>query len=137
MFRLKRGYWVIESRLHHCLDVTMQEDLSRVRNPNAACILGTIRRIVLSLSNAALDARARSNPKPKAIPRPIANVSSPQAKDANASLRYSFRNTLTSGPSEIEKTRPKPDSISHLTRVSRSHQYSHDLRESLAFATAA
>ena len=31
LLRLKRGYWVIESRLHHCLDVTLQEDLSRVQ----------------------------------------------------------------------------------------------------------
>jgi predicted transposase YbfD/YdcC len=65
MLRLKRGYWVIESRLHHCLDVTMHEDLSRVRNPNAARILGTIRRIVLSLSNAALDALRKVKPKTK------------------------------------------------------------------------
>ena len=64
--RLKRGYWVIESRVHHCLDVTMQEDLSRVRNPNAARILGTIRRIVLSLTNAALDQIRKAKPKTKA-----------------------------------------------------------------------
>ena len=34
--KLKRGYWVIESRLHHALDVSLDEDRSRVRNPNAA-----------------------------------------------------------------------------------------------------
>jgi hypothetical protein len=28
-FKLKRGYWVIESRLHHALDVTRGEDRSR------------------------------------------------------------------------------------------------------------
>ena len=66
MLRLKRGYWVIESRLHHCLDVTMQEDLSRVRNANAAQILGTIRRVMLSLSNAALDRLRKTKPKTKA-----------------------------------------------------------------------
>jgi hypothetical protein len=27
--KLKRGYWVIESRLHHALDVTLGEDRSR------------------------------------------------------------------------------------------------------------
>jgi hypothetical protein len=64
--RLKRGYWVIESRVHHCLDVTMQEDLSRVRNPNAARVLGTIRRVMLSLSNAALDQMRQAKPKTKA-----------------------------------------------------------------------
>ena len=29
MLSLKRGYWVIESRLHHCLDITLREDQSR------------------------------------------------------------------------------------------------------------
>jgi hypothetical protein len=66
MLELKRGYWVIESRLHHCLDMTMQEDLSRVRDPNAARVLGTIRRILLSLANAAIDQLRQTHPKTKA-----------------------------------------------------------------------
>jgi hypothetical protein len=65
MLRLKRQYWVIESRLHHCLDVTMQEDLSRVRTPNSALVLGMIRRVVLSLTNAAVDKARQKNPKSK------------------------------------------------------------------------
>jgi predicted transposase YbfD/YdcC len=65
LLQLKRDYWVIESRLHHCLDLTMQEDLSRVRTPNSARVLGTIRRIILSLSNAAIDQRRKSHPKTK------------------------------------------------------------------------
>ena len=65
MLKLKRGYWVIESRLHHCLDVAMQEDLSRVRNPNAARVLGSIRRIALSLANAAIDHLRKTVPKTK------------------------------------------------------------------------
>lgn len=66
LLTLKRGYWVIESRLHHCLDITMQEDLSRVRDPNAARVLGMIRRVVLSLANAFVDAARKANPKTKA-----------------------------------------------------------------------
>ena len=65
MLQLKRHYWVIESRLHHCLDITMQEDLSRVRNPNAALVLGMLRRVVLSLSNAAVDKARKTNLKSK------------------------------------------------------------------------
>jgi hypothetical protein len=65
LLRLKRRYWVIESRLHHCLDITMQEDLSRVRTPHAALVLGMIRRVVLSLSNAAVDAARKTHPKTK------------------------------------------------------------------------
>jgi hypothetical protein len=65
MLQLKRTYWVIESRLHHCLDMTMQEDHSRVRTPNSALVLGMIRRVVLSLSNAAIDVARKANPKTK------------------------------------------------------------------------
>ena len=65
MLRLKRSYWVVESRLHHCLDITMQEDLSRVRTPNSALVLGMLRRVVLSLSNAAVDRARQANPKTK------------------------------------------------------------------------
>ncbi len=65
MLGLKRSYWIIESRLHHCLDMTMQEDLSRVRTPNSARVLGTVRRVLLSLSNAAVDIARKANPKTK------------------------------------------------------------------------
>jgi hypothetical protein len=66
MLALKRGYWVVESRLHHCLDISLQEDQSRVRTPSAARVLGTIRRVVLSLANAAVDRARQRNPKTKA-----------------------------------------------------------------------
>jgi hypothetical protein len=65
LLQLKRGYWVIESRLHHCLDVTLQEDLSRVRSPRAARVLGMIRRIIVSLANAAVDQVRKTKPKTK------------------------------------------------------------------------
>ena len=65
LLQLKRQYWVIESRLHHCLDVSLQEDLSRVRTPNSALVLGMIRRVVLSLSNAAVDRARKKHPKTK------------------------------------------------------------------------
>lgn len=65
MLSLKRGYWVIESRLHHCLDITLREDQSRVRTPKAARVLGTIRRVVVSLANAAVNRQRMQNPKTK------------------------------------------------------------------------
>ncbi len=65
MLKLKRRYWTIESKLHHCLDITMREDYSRVRNPNAALVLGAIRRVVLTLSNAAIDKARKKNCKTK------------------------------------------------------------------------
>lgn len=65
LLRLKRKYWVIESRLHHCLDITLHEDLSRVRHPNAALVLGLVRRVVLSLSNEAVRRARQAHPKSK------------------------------------------------------------------------
>ena len=53
--KLKRGYWVIESRLHHALDVSLDEDRSRVRNPNAALVLGMFRRLVVSVASSLLE----------------------------------------------------------------------------------
>ena len=53
--QLKRGYWVIESRLHHALDISLDEDRSRVRHPKAALVLGMFRRLVVSVANAWLD----------------------------------------------------------------------------------
>jgi len=66
MLQMKRDYWTVESRLHHCLDITMQEDRSRVRTPNAAHVLGMIRRLLVSLSNNCVDRAREINPKTKA-----------------------------------------------------------------------
>lgn len=52
--RLKRNYWVIESRLHHALDVSLDEDRSRVRQRNAALVLGLFRRLVVSVAQTAI-----------------------------------------------------------------------------------
>ena len=52
--KLKRGYWVIESRLHHALDISLDEDRSRVRHTNAALVLGMFRRLVVSVAQAAI-----------------------------------------------------------------------------------
>jgi len=65
MLSIKRGYWVVESRLHHCLDITLREDQSRVRTRSAARVLGTLRRIILSLANAAVNRSRKKNPKTK------------------------------------------------------------------------
>lgn len=53
---LKRGYWVIESKLHQALDISLDEDRSRVRHPNAALVLGLFRRLVVSVAQAAIAA---------------------------------------------------------------------------------
>ncbi len=64
--RLKRGYWVIESRLHHALDVTLGEDRSRVRHPKAAFALSLFRRVVVSFAQSWLEEARKINPRSRA-----------------------------------------------------------------------
>ena len=65
MLSLKQDYWIVESRLHLCLDITLREDQSQVRTPGAGRILATIRRMVVSLANAAVNQKRKNNPKTK------------------------------------------------------------------------
>lgn len=69
ILRLKRGYWVIESRLHHALDVTLGEDRSRVRNPKAAFALSLFRRAVVSFAQVWLDQCRKINPRTRVTTR--------------------------------------------------------------------
>jgi hypothetical protein len=48
--KIKRDYWGIESKLHYRLDNVLDEDRSRVRNHNAALVLGMFRRLVISFA---------------------------------------------------------------------------------------
>jgi predicted transposase YbfD/YdcC len=45
----QRAYWGIETGLHQRLDVSADEDRSRVRHRNAVWVLGMFRRITVSL----------------------------------------------------------------------------------------
>ena len=67
LLKLKRGYWTIESRLHHALDVTLAEDHSRVRNSKAAFALCLFRRLVVSLAQTWLAECRKLNPRSRAI----------------------------------------------------------------------
>jgi hypothetical protein len=69
LLRLKRRYWVIESRLHHALDITLGEDHSRVRNPKAAFALSLFRRVVVSFAQAWLDQCRIRNPRSRTTTR--------------------------------------------------------------------
>jgi hypothetical protein len=71
--KLKRGYWVIESRLHHALDVTLGEDHSRVRNPRAAFALSLFRRVVVSFAQRWLEEGRKINPRSRATTRKFQN----------------------------------------------------------------
>ncbi len=46
---LNRGAWGIESGLHQRLDVSLLDDLCRVRHPNSMWVLGMMRRLSNSL----------------------------------------------------------------------------------------
>ena len=69
LLKLKRGYWVIESRLHHALDVTLAEDQSRVRNLKAAFALSLFRRVVVSFAQTWLEECRKLNPRSRATTR--------------------------------------------------------------------
>lgn len=62
---LEQQRWGIENRTHHTLDVTHREDESRVRQTNAASILGIFRR----LSHAFKQGWAKGRPKRSATSR--------------------------------------------------------------------
>jgi predicted transposase YbfD/YdcC len=62
---LEQQRWGIENRTHHTLAVTHREDESRVRQPNAASVLGILRR----LSNALKQVWAKGRPKREATSR--------------------------------------------------------------------
>jgi predicted transposase YbfD/YdcC len=63
--RIEPQRWGVENRTHHTLDVTHREDESRVRQPNAATVLGIFRR----LSNALKQVWAKGRPKREATSR--------------------------------------------------------------------
>ena len=44
-----REHWAIENSLHHVLDVTFNEDASRIRKDNAPENLAMLRKIVINL----------------------------------------------------------------------------------------
>jgi hypothetical protein len=69
LLKLKRGYWVIESRRHHALDVTLGEDQSRVRNAKAAFALSLFRRVVVSFAQVWLEECPKLNPRSRATTR--------------------------------------------------------------------
>ena len=64
LLKHKRGYWVIESRLHHPLDVSLREDQSRVRHRQAAWNLASFRRLVVSLAWQWVDKVRRPSTRP-------------------------------------------------------------------------
>jgi len=47
--RIIRGHWSIENQLHHVLDVSFDEDQSRVRKGHAAENLSRLRRLTANL----------------------------------------------------------------------------------------
>jgi predicted transposase YbfD/YdcC len=56
--RLARRHWSVENELHWVLDMTFDEDHSRIRDRNAATNLALLRKLALALLK-----RERSNPK--------------------------------------------------------------------------
>jgi hypothetical protein len=91
----EQGRWGIETRNHYPLDVTHREDESRVRQPNAATVLGLFRR----LSNAFKQTWAHGRPKRRATARDW-------IEENHFNRWLGIR--LFTGPARAKKLRPKP-----------------------------
>jgi predicted transposase YbfD/YdcC len=44
-----RSHWLVENRLHWCLDMTFGQDASRIRTGNAAASFAVVRHFALNL----------------------------------------------------------------------------------------
>jgi hypothetical protein len=87
--KLKRGYWVIESKLHQALDVSLDEDRSRVRNGNAALVLGLFRRLVVSV--AASGDCASADPEDPLERAALSTAICPSPRRSRAAARVGLR----------------------------------------------
>jgi len=61
LLRARRDYWGIESTFHQRLGVTLDEDRSRVRTPNAAHALDLFRRLVVSVAHGWIQRAQKKN----------------------------------------------------------------------------
>jgi hypothetical protein len=91
---LEQQRWGIENRTHHTLDVTHREDQSRVREPNAASVLGLF----------------RVSPMPSNMPGPRAGPSGQPLREIGLKRTNSTAGTvcvLSLGPSNRMDQHPK------------------------------
>jgi predicted transposase YbfD/YdcC len=49
---LIRGHWIIESKVHHCLDVAFDEDRCRARTGNLPFVLSALKKAVMTIFRA-------------------------------------------------------------------------------------
>jgi predicted transposase YbfD/YdcC len=64
-FKLTRGHWGIENKLHWVLDVTFREDQCRVRSGKAAENFATLRHIALNLIKKDMNTKGSNRAKRK------------------------------------------------------------------------
>lgn len=68
MLGLRRDYWGIETGLHSRLDVSAQEDKSRVRLRNNATVLAVLRRVSVSIGSAWINQQRQKHPRKANLP---------------------------------------------------------------------
>lgn len=68
MLALRRDYWGIETGLHSRLDVSAQEDKSRVRLRNNAMVLAVLRRLSVSIASAWITRQRETHPRKANLP---------------------------------------------------------------------
>jgi len=63
LLQSRRAYWAIEGKLHQRLDISLDEDRSRIRTPKGLTVMGRFRRLVVSFACAWLDRPQRRKQK--------------------------------------------------------------------------
>ncbi|MCK5713482.1 MAG: transposase [Hyphomicrobiaceae bacterium] len=61
---LIRGHWGIENGLHYRRDFTFDEDRCRIRNPNAAHVMASLRAIPIAVFALGIGPKRRRKPPP-------------------------------------------------------------------------
>jgi hypothetical protein len=124
--KLKRGYWVIESRPRHALDVSLGEDHSRVRNPRAAFALSLFRRVVVSFAQVWIDACRKPSRATASPPAGFKNASSTETAALSAYARSSSPTLRCLGAHQLESVLPSQRTV-HETKACERHHPCHAL----------
>jgi hypothetical protein len=78
-----RGHWAIENNLHWTLDVTFNEDQSRLRAGHGAKNMAVVRHFALNLVRQVVDKRSIKPPKARRLLFSMCSFSPPRSAGPN------------------------------------------------------
>ena len=103
-----RGHWGIENTLHWTLDVTFQEDLSRVRKGHGAQNMALVRKFAFNKLRAAPPIQRPAEPTRQTLPtaNQAAPTQKPQAPQKNRELGRQKARRNPHGPTRLSQINP-------------------------------